>query len=270
MSYLVRCRLSGSTSRWTFQTFAHRSYSKSVNLNISSHQTAGRLNATFFTRNRELKRTPTFFLSSRFGHLAGQKGQQPKDELAKATGKTAKDLGNETDLSVSEQRKKDIAIVRRLMVNIWPPGDWNTKGRVILGFFFLVGGKVCSVTRNLFELLIFLQLLNVQVPLLFKEVIDALNVDIQTASTAWVVAGSLILGCMCRAQVRESNHHNAFYRRSCENRSKSLQRTPQRRFRRRWATSGPQGSERDIWASSRFRSQVPLVAANGWIDESDR
>ena len=40
-----------------------------------------------------------------------------------------------------------------------------------------------------------LQLLNVQVPLLFKQVIDALNLDVHQVSTAWVVAGSLILGC---------------------------------------------------------------------------
>ncbi|KAG6823609.1 Iron-sulfur clusters transporter atm1, mitochondrial, partial [Arthromyces matolae] len=36
--------------------------------------------------------------------------------------------------------------------------------------------------------------LNVQVPLIFKTVIDALNVDIADGSTVWVVAGSLILG----------------------------------------------------------------------------
>ena len=40
-----------------------------------------------------------------------------------------------------------------------------------------------------------MQLLNVQVPLLFKQVIDSLNVDLAAASTVWVVAGSLILGC---------------------------------------------------------------------------
>lgn len=34
-----------------------------------------------------------------------------------------------------------------------------------------------------------------QVPQLFKDVIDALNLDVSATSTAWVVAGSLILGC---------------------------------------------------------------------------
>jgi len=40
------------------------------------------------------------------------------------------------------------------------------------------------------------KLLNVQVPQLFKSVIDTLNVDIAAGSTVWIVAGSIILGCM--------------------------------------------------------------------------
>lgn len=40
-----------------------------------------------------------------------------------------------------------------------------------------------------------LKVLNVQVPQLFKDVIDALNLDVSSTSTVWVVAGSLILGC---------------------------------------------------------------------------
>lgn len=36
--------------------------------------------------------------------------------------------------------------------------------------------------------------MNVQVPLIFKTVIDSLNVDITAGTTVWVVAGSLILG----------------------------------------------------------------------------
>jgi len=39
------------------------------------------------------------------------------------------------------------------------------------------------------------KVLNVQVPLIFKSVIDSLNVDISSASTVFVIAGSLILGC---------------------------------------------------------------------------
>jgi hypothetical protein len=37
--------------------------------------------------------------------------------------------------------------------------------------------------------------LNVQVPLLSKEVVNSLSVDIAAQSTVWVLAGSPILGC---------------------------------------------------------------------------
>jgi hypothetical protein len=40
------------------------------------------------------------------------------------------------------------------------------------------------------------QLLNVQVPLFFKEIIDTLNIPLDAQSTVWVVCGSVILACM--------------------------------------------------------------------------
>ncbi|KAI9061153.1 P-loop containing nucleoside triphosphate hydrolase protein [Trametes sanguinea] len=86
--------------------------------------------------------------------------------------------GDAVHISQSEQRRRDWNIVRKLVQNIWPKDDWKTRGRVLFGFGLLVGGK----------------LLNVQVPLIFKQVIDTLNVDITAASTVWVVGGSLILG----------------------------------------------------------------------------
>lgn len=47
-----------------------------------------------------------------------------------------------------------------------------------------------------FGLLITAKVLNVQVPLLFKSIVDALNVDVDilASSTAWMLAGSLIIG----------------------------------------------------------------------------
>lgn len=82
------------------------------------------------------------------------------------------------NVTVKEQRRKDWIIVKRLMSHVWPKNDWGTRGRVVLGFGLLIAGKV----------------LNVQVPQLFKSVIDALNLDVMADSTVWVVAGSLILG----------------------------------------------------------------------------
>ncbi|CCM00119.1 uncharacterized protein FIBRA_02146 [Fibroporia radiculosa] len=88
-------------------------------------------------------------------------------------------LGQEAvNISLSEQRKKDWNIIKRLAENIWPRNDWSTRRRVLFGFGLLIAGK----------------LLNVQVPLLFKEIIDSLNLDITAGSTVWVVAGSLVLG----------------------------------------------------------------------------
>lgn len=39
------------------------------------------------------------------------------------------------------------------------------------------------------------QLLNVQVPLIFKDIVDTLNVDLPVETTVWAVAGTLIVGC---------------------------------------------------------------------------
>ncbi|KAF8514884.1 P-loop containing nucleoside triphosphate hydrolase protein [Hysterangium stoloniferum] len=82
------------------------------------------------------------------------------------------------EISTKEQRRKDWAIIKRLLIHIWPPNDWGVKGRVLFGLGLLVSGKV----------------LNVQVPFLFKGIVDALNVPITSDTTVWVLAGSLIAG----------------------------------------------------------------------------
>lgn len=58
----------------------------------------------------------------------------------------AQDLGGEgVHITQAEQRKKDWRIIKLLLVNIWPPNDWGTRGRVLLGFGLLISGKVSSV-----------------------------------------------------------------------------------------------------------------------------
>lgn len=64
------------------------------------------------------------------------------------------------------------------MEHVWPKGDWKTRGIVVLGFGFLIAGKV----------------LNVQVPLIFKDIVDSLNVDLPAEATVWVVVGTLVAG----------------------------------------------------------------------------
>ena len=109
-------------------------------------------------------------------------------------------------VSNAEQRRRDWAIVRRLLVHIWPKDDWATRGRVVLGVGLLISGKVrlssllSSISaRSSLNICFFffgLQLLNVQVPLFFKEVIDTLNIPLDAQSTVWVICGSVILACV--------------------------------------------------------------------------
>ncbi|KAH9885819.1 P-loop containing nucleoside triphosphate hydrolase protein [Cubamyces lactineus] len=117
--------------------------------------------------------------SARYFQNLAQNQQTPNATAQPPKPQAKQDLGGEAvHISQSEQRKRDWNIVRKLVQNIWPKDDWKTRSRVLFGFGLLVGGK----------------LLNVQVPLIFKQVIDTLNVDVTAASTVWVVGGSLILG----------------------------------------------------------------------------
>lgn len=51
---------------------------------------------------------------------------------------------------------------------------------------------------------------NVQVPLIFKNVIDALNIEMTSESTVWILAGSLILACKCSYDM--DIHYSQLYR----------------------------------------------------------
>ncbi|KAF6746825.1 iron-sulfur clusters transporter ATM1 [Ephemerocybe angulata] len=90
----------------------------------------------------------------------------------------AKPKSEDVQPTREEQRRSDWTIIKRLMTNVWPKNDWKTRGTVLLGFVLLVSAK----------------LLNVQVPQLFKSIIDSLNVDITASSTVWLLAGTLIVG----------------------------------------------------------------------------
>ncbi|KAI0258101.1 iron-sulfur clusters transporter ATM1 [Gloeopeniophorella convolvens] len=118
-----------------------------------------------------------------FQHLAQQAQTPAKEdkgkgkEQAAADQKPALEKAKSEPVSNAEQRRRDWAIVRRLAVHIWPSGDWATRGRVVLGVTLLVGGK----------------LLNVQVPLFFKEIIDMLNVPLDAGNAVWAVCGGVVL-----------------------------------------------------------------------------
>lgn len=45
-------------------------------------------------------------------------------------------------VTAKEQRRKDWMVVRKLIGNVWPKDDWNTRVRVVFGFALLISGKV--------------------------------------------------------------------------------------------------------------------------------
>ncbi|KAK0204993.1 P-loop containing nucleoside triphosphate hydrolase protein [Desarmillaria ectypa] len=120
----------------------------------------------------------TYFYRSTFQwrSFQHQAGPQPAPSSKSATPKPV--ASSSSEVTVAEQRKSDWNIVKRLMENVWPKNDRKTRATVVLGFGLLISGK----------------LLNVQVPLIFKSVVDSLNVDITAPAAAWTIAGSLILG----------------------------------------------------------------------------
>ncbi|KAI1108133.1 P-loop containing nucleoside triphosphate hydrolase protein [Nemania sp. NC0429] len=84
------------------------------------------------------------------------------------------------DKSVQDQRKADWAIMKQMAHYLWPTGKGSvdTKLRVSVAVTLLIGAKI----------------LNVQVPFYFKNIVDAMNIDIgATGGTAATIAGSMIL-----------------------------------------------------------------------------
>jgi len=84
------------------------------------------------------------------------------------------------DNSSNPTHKEDWEIIRHLLPNIWPKDDRATKIRVVTALVLLAGGKI----------------LNVQVPFMFKHIIDSLSIplDPTTAQGAWTVVGTVIAG----------------------------------------------------------------------------
>ncbi|KAI0189123.1 iron-sulfur cluster transporter ATM1 [Xylaria flabelliformis] len=108
-----------------------------------------------------------------FGSYA--KGKQDDKKPAN----TQKDPLAVDDKSVQEQRKADWAIMKQMAHYLWPKGkgSMDTKLRVSIAVTLLVGAKI----------------LNVQVPFYFKNIVDAMNIDVgATGGNAAMIAGSMI------------------------------------------------------------------------------
>ncbi|KAI9296724.1 P-loop containing nucleoside triphosphate hydrolase protein [Neoconidiobolus thromboides FSU 785] len=76
------------------------------------------------------------------------------------------------------ERKQEMEIIKSLTKYVWPKNDWGTKSRLILSLAFLGIGKV----------------LNVQVPIIFKHIVDTLNNAPEAALTLTSGAGALLIG----------------------------------------------------------------------------
>ena len=79
----------------------------------------------------------------------------------------------------------------------------RNKGHVVYSVRLLISGKVRRLGRLAYVLVRLSttnlsQLMNVQVPLFFKEIIDTLNIPLDAKSAVWVVCRSVILACTPR------------------------------------------------------------------------
>ncbi|KAI8321191.1 iron-sulfur clusters transporter ATM1, mitochondrial [Martensiomyces pterosporus] len=72
-----------------------------------------------------------------------------------------------------------LKIILSMFKYVWPKGDWATKSRVIAALVLMLGSKM----------------LNVQVPIIFKGIIDTLNIDVVAAGgTLSTVATAMLIG----------------------------------------------------------------------------
>ncbi|GAA5929243.1 hypothetical protein JCM1841_004754 [Sporobolomyces salmonicolor] len=110
---------------------------------------------------------------------SGPEGHQ-KEKARERSSATTTEVGKADVVSEKEQSRRDWDIIKKLLPNVWPKNDWGTKTRVLLAIALLIGGK----------------LLNVQVPFLFKDIVDTLNVEIDptTSQGVFAIAGTVIIG----------------------------------------------------------------------------
>ncbi|KAK7466094.1 Iron-sulfur clusters transporter atm1, mitochondrial [Stygiomarasmius scandens] len=180
-----------NTCRMALNTLNLKGSLKFARFSSSSSLFLGRTNGTYTPIHKPPRNVRPFPQSSElfcrrrlFGHIAREsKDGQPKPQSqppSTSSSPKPNPLDAEVQISAKKERQNNWKIIKQLMINVWPRGDWKTRGTVIMGFILLISGKV----------------LNVQVPLLFKEVIDTLNIPFDPASSAsvWTVAGTVVLG----------------------------------------------------------------------------
>ncbi|KAF9513843.1 hypothetical protein BS47DRAFT_1372460 [Hydnum rufescens UP504] len=112
-----------------------------------------------------------------FRQYAPNSRSSPPPTIIQANQNQVQPVDKSTTLpTAAEQRRVDWNIIKDLLVNVWPRGHRDIKVRVVIALSLLFAGK----------------LMNVQVPFLFKSIVDSLNVELTSESTVWIVAGALI------------------------------------------------------------------------------
>ncbi|KAJ7153595.1 hypothetical protein C8R46DRAFT_1227907 [Mycena filopes] len=87
--------------------------------------------------------------------------------------------GEPENVTAQQQRRTDWRIVKTLVNNVWPKNDWKNSGHSCIRVWptHILQAAKCPSPADL-----------------FKNIIDTLNMDIAAASTAWTIAGTLVLG----------------------------------------------------------------------------
>jgi len=71
-----------------------------------------------------------------------QPTETPKTTTVPSTPESKPSEPKEIHPTNAEQRRTDLSIIKRLMVNVWPKNDWKTRLTVLGGFGLLVMAKV--------------------------------------------------------------------------------------------------------------------------------
>ncbi|KNZ59027.1 mitochondrial ABC transporter ATM [Puccinia sorghi] len=142
--------------------------------------------------------------------------------------------------SSNSTHKEDWEIIRHLLPNIWPKDDRATKIRVVTALVLLAGGKI----------------LNVQVPFMFKHIIDSLSIPLDpiTAQGAWTVVGTVIAGCKW----------------TCKNIRSGLLRTEECDFHKCSPVGNQTSSSQRIYPSTQCGCRFPLTQSDWWPHKSHR
>ncbi|KAI7828278.1 P-loop containing nucleoside triphosphate hydrolase protein [Kickxella alabastrina] len=145
-----------------------RTKSAAIRQLLSVQQTPGR---RLYSSTRDDKAKPTLLT-----HSAGAppKPANTAQRQVSATPPAAKPAKPKGAMS-----KAGMIIILSMFKYVWPKGDWATKSRIIAALSLMVASK----------------LLTVQVPILFKDIVDTLNVDLAaTSGTLSTVATAMLIG----------------------------------------------------------------------------